>query len=74
MTRKLTSTGPGGWGLGVSGNRVADVEEAQMWGWFSADAARASCSKRRRRSGSAATPAGSTLIATVRPRRVSRAL
>src|SRR5450759_2836855 len=36
-------------------------------GWFKAEAARASCSKRWRRSGSAAVEAGSTLIATSRP-------
>ena len=44
-----------------------------MWGWFSAATALASCSKRRRRSGSAATSSGRTLIATSRPRRGSRA-
>src|SRR5450759_1535827 len=38
-----------------------------MLGWFRAEAARASCSKRWRRSGSAAVAAGSTLIATSRP-------
>src|SRR5713226_5452689 len=42
-----------------------------MFGWFSAAAARASCSKRRRRSGSALNAAGSTLMATSRPRRES---
>src|ERR1700674_1736552 len=38
-----------------------------MLGWFKADAARASCSKRWRRSGSAAVAGGSTLIGPSRP-------
>src|SRR5262249_40524832 len=44
-----------------------------MLGWFKADAARASFSKRFNREGSAETSAGRTLIATSRARRVSRA-
>src|SRR5262245_57548340 len=46
---------------------------ARMLGWLSAAAARASCSNRRRRSTSAEPAVGSTLIATSRPRRGSRA-
>src|SRR5688500_197302 len=46
---------------------------ARMFGWFSAAAARASCSNRASRSGSVEKAAGSTLIATSRPRRASRA-
>jgi hypothetical protein len=42
-----------------------------MFGWFKAEAERASCSKRWRRSGWPAMEAGSTLIATSRPSRVS---
>ena len=42
-----------------------------MFGWLIAAAARASCSKRASRSGSDANSAGSTLIATLRPSRVS---
>src|SRR6266545_1469490 len=42
-----------------------------MFGWFRTPAARASCSKRRSRSGSFENDAGSTLIATSRPRRGS---
>src|SRR3981081_2654171 len=45
----------------------------QMCGSFSAAMARASCSKRRRDSESAASASLSTLIATVRSSRVSRA-
>src|SRR5689334_1670321 len=44
-----------------------------MFGWFSAEAARASDSKRRRRSASWAIAAGSTLSATSRRSRSSRA-
>src|SRR2546429_155681 len=44
-----------------------------MPGWLRAAAARASCSKRERRSGSAAYAAGMILIATSRFSRVSRA-
>src|SRR5450631_4487658 len=44
-----------------------------MFGWLSADAVRASVSKRRRRSASSETECGNTLIATLRPRRTSRA-
>src|SRR5205085_4526595 len=44
-----------------------------MLGWLRDDAARASRSKRFSRSGSDASPAGSTLIATSRPSRGSRA-
>src|SRR6202162_5121340 len=44
-----------------------------MLGWFSAEAARASFSKRFRRPASEASSAGSTLIATSRDSRVSRA-
>src|SRR5688572_15660384 len=46
---------------------------ARMFGWFSAAAARASCSNRASRSGSAADAVGRTLIATSRPSRESRA-
>ena len=42
-----------------------------MFGWFSADTARVSCSKRRTRSASAANLAGRTLIATSRCSRES---
>ena len=42
-----------------------------MFGWLRAEAARASFSKRESRSASADTSAGSTLIATSRPSRVS---
>src|SRR5262245_43534134 len=44
-----------------------------MWGWFRLETARASRSKRWRRSGLRARCSGSTLMATVRSRRVSRA-
>src|SRR6266496_3902018 len=44
-----------------------------MFGWLRAEAARASWTKRRRRLSSAIRSAGRTLIATSRPRRVSRA-
>src|SRR5436309_15515081 len=44
-----------------------------MLGWFRAEADRASFSKRLSLEGSEATSAGSTLIATLRPSRVSRA-
>jgi hypothetical protein len=44
-----------------------------MFGWLSPATVRASRSKRASRSGCAATSAGSTLTATSRPRRVSRA-
>src|SRR5262245_45077095 len=44
-----------------------------MLGWFKAEAARASFSNRFRREGSEATSAGSTLMATSRESRVSRA-
>src|SRR6185436_13993197 len=44
-----------------------------MFGWLSAAAARASSSKRCNRSMSAEKDDGSTLIATSRPRRASRA-
>src|SRR6188508_756702 len=44
-----------------------------MCGWFSAEAARASLSSRATRSGSRASVWGSTLSATSRPRRQSRA-
>src|SRR5580765_1664663 len=44
-----------------------------MFGWFRAEADLASRSKRARRSASDEISAGSTLIATSRPRRVSRA-
>src|SRR5271154_95568 len=44
-----------------------------MLGWFRAATAFASCWKRRSRSGSRAKPAGSTLMATSRFNRVSRA-
>lgn len=44
-----------------------------MFGWLSAAAARASCSKRATRMGSVATAAGNTFTATSRPSRVSRA-
>ncbi len=44
-----------------------------MLGWFSAEAERASCSKRASRSRSVASDSGSTLSATSRPRRVSLA-
>ncbi len=47
---------------------------AVMFGWFSPPAACASCSKRRSRSGSWEYVAGSTLIATSRFSRSSRAL
>jgi hypothetical protein len=43
------------------------------FGWFSAPAARASCSKRRTRTESPTVPDVMTLIATSRSRRVSRA-
>src|SRR5712691_10453389 len=46
---------------------------ARMLGWLSAATARASCSKRRSRSVSAANDTGITLIATSRPSRGSRA-
>jgi hypothetical protein len=46
----------------------------QMWGCWNPDSARASRSKRARRSGFAETCAGRTLMATTRSRRVSRAL
>src|SRR5262245_38931653 len=42
-----------------------------MFGWFRTPAARASCSKRFRRSASCEKDAGRTLIATSRPRRGS---
>ena len=45
-----------------------------MFGWLSAEAAFASCTKRRLRSGSATFSAGRTLMATKRSRWVSRAL
>ncbi len=45
----------------------------QMCGWFSAEAARASCSKRARARGRARACAGRTLIATVRARGACRA-
>ena len=44
-----------------------------MFGWFNAEAARASCSKREIRSRSLASASGRTLSATSRPSRVSRA-
>ena len=44
-----------------------------MLGWLSEETARASRSKRRSLSGSESSSAGSTLIATSRPSRVSRA-
>ncbi len=44
-----------------------------IFGWFRAEAARASWTKRRRRDSSVRRSAGRTLIATSRPRRVSRA-
>ena len=44
-----------------------------MLGWFSAEAARASCSNRASRSRSCASASGRTFSATSRPRRVSRA-
>src|SRR4029450_10856017 len=44
-----------------------------MLGWLRAAAARASCSKRRRRSGSALNASGRTLMATSRSSRGSRA-
>src|SRR6476659_2246863 len=44
-----------------------------MPGWFRADAALASCSKRARRSRSWAKSSGRTFTATSRPRRESRA-
>ncbi len=44
-----------------------------MFGWFRAEADRASFSKRFNRSASDASSAGSTLIATSRSSRVSRA-
>ncbi len=44
-----------------------------MLGWFKAEADRACFSKRLSLEGSEATSAGRTLIATSRPRRVSRA-
>ena len=50
-----------------------DVVDAVMLGWLSAPAAWASCSKRRRRSGSAEKETGRTLIATSRFSRSSRA-
>ena len=46
---------------------------AVMFGWFSTPAARASASKRFKRSGSCENVAGSTLIATSRVSRGSRA-
>jgi hypothetical protein len=49
---------------------VVNGEDVRM---FSAPAARPSCSKRRRRSASTECAAGSTLIATSRPSRASRA-
>ncbi len=48
-------------------------QSAAMFGWESADAARASRSSGSRRAGSAAISDGTTLMATVRPRLVSRA-
>ena len=51
----------------------ADVVDGGMFGWLRAAAARASCSKRRSRSASAENDAGSTLMATSRLSRVSRA-
>jgi hypothetical protein len=45
-----------------------------MFGWLRAETAFASCRKRRVRSGSSTASGRSSLIATVRPRRVSRAL
>src|ERR1700737_1763062 len=42
-----------------------------MFGWFKAEAERASCSKRWRRPGSEAVAAGSTFKATSRPSRAS---
>src|SRR5579862_3820981 len=45
----------------------------RIFGWLSAAIVRASCSNRRSRSASVATASGSTLIATSRPSRVSRA-
>jgi hypothetical protein len=53
---------------------AAHVEDSQMWGWSSAATARASRSKRACESRSSALSLGRTLIATVRSRRVSRAL
>src|SRR3981081_3109795 len=44
---------------------------ARILGWFRAAVARASCSKRRRRSASAESACGKTLIATSRLRRES---
>ncbi len=44
-----------------------------MFGWFRPDADRASRSKRLKRSASKESSLGRTLIATVRPSRVSRA-
>jgi hypothetical protein len=44
-----------------------------MFGWFRSEAVRASFSRRARRSGSPDRASGSNLIATSRPRRVSRA-
>ena len=44
-----------------------------MYGWLSAEAARASRSRRETRAGSRASATGSVLRATSRPRRVSRA-
>ncbi len=44
-----------------------------MLGWFNAEADRASFSNRRSRSWSDASDSGSTLIATSRARRLSRA-
>ena len=44
-----------------------------MFGWFKAEAARASCSKRFSLSASVESSAGSTFTATSRPSRLSRA-
>ena len=50
-----------------------EVVDRRDVGWLRTPAARASCSKRFSRSGSCENDAGSTLIATSRPRRGSRA-
>ena len=53
---------------------AAATKTGQMWGWLSAATVFASRSKRDFRSGSEATCAGKTLMATVRSSRVSVAL